>query len=52
MTTIALENIVTVVLIVAGLAAVCRLAYRVAGGLLDGKAEQSAPVQEPERLAA
>jgi hypothetical protein len=52
MTTIALENALLVLLIFAGLTAVCRIAYRIAGGLLDADAEGSAAVQEPERLAA
>jgi len=52
MTTMALANALLVLLVVVGLAAVCRIAYRVAGGLLHGEQRPSAAVDEPERLAA
>jgi len=54
MTTIALENLLIVLFAVAALATVCRLAYRVAGGLLDPQPvpRRSAAVEEAERLAA
>jgi hypothetical protein len=52
MTTMAFANTLLVLLIVAGLAASCRIAYRVAGGLLDTERRPSAALDEPERLAA
>jgi hypothetical protein len=52
MTTMAFANTLLVLLIVVGLAAVCRIAYHVAGGLLDGGKRPSAALDEPERLAA
>jgi len=52
MTTTAFANTLLVLLIVVGLAAVCRIAYLVAGGLLDGAQRPSAALDEPERLAA
>lgn len=52
MTTTAFANALLVLVIVVGLAAVCRVAYRVAGGLLDVAQRPSATLDEPERLAA
>jgi len=52
MITIAFANALLVLLVVVGLAAVCRVVYRVAGGLLDVGQRPSATLDEPERLAA
>jgi hypothetical protein len=52
MNTMAIANALLVLLIVVGLAAVCRIAYRVAGGLLEDAHRPLAAVDEPERLAA
>jgi hypothetical protein len=48
----AFQNLLIVLLVVGGLATVCRIGYLVAAGLLDGDPLQSAAVEEPERLAA
>lgn len=54
MTSTALQNLFVALVVIAGLALTCRVAYRVAGGLLDAapKPQQSAPVEESGRLAA
>jgi hypothetical protein len=51
MTTTLVLNLIAAIIIVGGLAAVCRVAYRVAGGLLDRPSEAELPAAD-ERLAA
>jgi hypothetical protein len=58
MTTTFLFNLIAAILIVAAMAWICRTAYRVAGGLLDGRRSSpeqpalDATVEDTERLAA